>query len=156
MLGRAHPLLDRRRPRVHVLDPAQDLDPSRFPRAGGRGAGRRRAPFLARFLGLRQQLDHLLADPAQVRAEFEEHLRGRALALADQAEQDVLGADVVVTELERLPPRQVQRLLGPQRVLVVVTRHFLLWPVISSIFPRTASRLIPIDSRASAAIPSRS
>ena len=45
-----------------------------------------------------QQLDHLLADPAQVRAQLDQHLRRDALALADQAEQDVLGADVVVLQ----------------------------------------------------------
>src|SRR5579875_2360694 len=36
-----------------------------------------------------------------------------ALALADQPEQDVLGADVVVAELQRLAQRQLQHLLGP-------------------------------------------
>ena len=59
-----------------------------------------------------QQLDHLLADPAGVSAQLEEHLGGDALALADQAEQDVLGADVVVPELQRLPQRQLQDILG--------------------------------------------
>src|SRR5438874_9443397 len=36
-----------------------------------------------------------------VGAELLQHLRRNALALADQPEQDVLGADVVVTELQR-------------------------------------------------------
>ena len=45
-----------------------------------------------------QQLDHLLADPAQVRAQLDQHLRRDAVALMDQAEQDVLGTDVVVVE----------------------------------------------------------
>jgi len=40
-----------------------------------------------------QQLDDLLADPVQVSAQPDQHLRGDALALADQPEQDVLGAD---------------------------------------------------------------
>ena len=39
---------------------------------------------------------------AEVGAELDQHLRGDALALADEPEQDVLGADVVVTELQRL------------------------------------------------------
>ena len=41
-----------------------------------------------------------------------QHLGGDALALADQAEQDVLGADVVVAELQRLAQRQLEHLLG--------------------------------------------
>jgi len=41
-----------------------------------------------------------------------QHLGGHALALADQAEQDVLGADVVVAELEGLAQRELQHLLG--------------------------------------------
>ena len=49
-----------------------------------------------------QQLDDLLADTRQVGAELDEHLGGDAFALPDEAEQDVLGADVVVAELERL------------------------------------------------------
>ena len=63
-------------------------------------------------LGALQQLDHLLADPAGVSAQLDEHLRGDALALADQAEQDVLGADVVVAELQGLPQRQLEDILG--------------------------------------------
>ena len=50
----------------------------------------------------REQLDHLLAHPVEVGAELDEHLGGDALALADEAEQDVLGPDVVVAELQRL------------------------------------------------------
>ena len=38
-----------------------------------------------------------------------------ALALTDQAEQDVLGADVVVAELECFSQRQLEDLLGPRR-----------------------------------------
>ena len=49
-----------------------------------------------------QQLDDLLAHPVEVGAELDQHLGGDALALADEAEQDVLGADVVVAELQRL------------------------------------------------------
>ena len=70
----------------------------------------RRGRLLAR--GALQQLDHLLADPAGVSAQLDQHLGGDALALADQAEQDVLGADVVVTELQGLPQRQLEDLLG--------------------------------------------
>ena len=62
-----------------------------------------------------QQLDDLLADPVQVRAQLDEHLGGYTVALADEAEQDVLGADVVVAELQRLAQRQLQHLLGSGR-----------------------------------------
>jgi len=60
----------------------------------------------------RQQLDDLLAHPVQVGAQLAQHLGRDALALADQAEQDVLGADVVVAELQRLAQGQLEHLLG--------------------------------------------
>ena len=47
--------------------------------------------------------------------ELHEHLGGHALALADEAEEDVLGADVVVAELQRLAQRQLEHLLGARR-----------------------------------------
>ena len=47
--------------------------------------------------------------------ELLQHLGGDALALADQPEQDVLGADVVVAELQRLAQRQLEDLLGARR-----------------------------------------
>ena len=40
---------------------------------------------------------------------MDQHLGGHAVALADQAEQDVLGADVIVTELQRLTQRKLSR-----------------------------------------------
>src|SRR5699024_4816732 len=46
----------------------------------------------------RQQLDDLLTNPSEVGAELDQHLSGYSLALADQAEQNVLGADVAVFE----------------------------------------------------------
>ena len=80
-------------------------------------AGRRRAALGApgRTLVAGQELDDLLAHAAEVGAELDEHLGGDALALADQAEQDVLGADVVVAELQRLAQRQLEHLLRPGR-----------------------------------------
>ena len=41
-----------------------------------------------------------------------EHARGDALALTDEPEQQVLGADVVVVEAPRLVHRQLDHLLG--------------------------------------------
>src|SRR5271170_6112230 len=58
--------------------------------------------FLAWFRLPVQHFDDLLAHPAGIGAELLQHLRGDALALADQAKQDVLGADVVVAEPRRL------------------------------------------------------
>ena len=59
-----------------------------------------------------EQLDDRLADLVQLGAELLEHLGGDALPLADEPEEDVLGADVVVAELERLPQRKLEDLLG--------------------------------------------
>ncbi|MCB5293720.1 hypothetical protein BJQ90_03178 [Arthrobacter sp. SO3] len=69
--------------------------------------------FLARVA--REQLDDLLADPVEIRTELDQHLGGNAFTLADKAEQDVLGADVVVSQLQRLAEREFQDLLGPRR-----------------------------------------
>ncbi len=49
-----------------------------------------------------KQLDYLLAYADEVRTELDEHPRGHALALTDEAEQDVLSTDVVVPQLQRL------------------------------------------------------
>ena len=72
-----------------------------------------------------QQLDDLLADPVEVGAELLQHLGGDALALADQAEQDVLGADVGVAELQRLAQGQLEHLLGARRERDVAARGLL-------------------------------
>ena len=81
----------------------------------GRGVLRRGAAGRGRLLALvaGQQLDDLLADPVEVGAELDEDLGGDALALADEAEQDVLGPDVVVAELQRLAQAQLEDLLRP-------------------------------------------
>ena len=76
----------------------------------GEAAGRGRLLALVTA----EQLDDLLADAVEVGAELHQDLGGDALALADQAEQDVLGADVVVAELQRLAQRQLQHLLRPR------------------------------------------
>jgi L-fuconolactonase len=67
----------------------------------------------ARRLAL--QPEDLLPDPVQVAAKPDQHLGRHAITLAEQAEQDVLGADVVVAEQQRLAQRQFQHLLGPRR-----------------------------------------
>ena len=78
------------------------------------------------FLGAgvaRQQLDDLLADAREIGAELHEHLRGDAFALADEPEEDVLGADVVVAELQRLAQRELEDLLGAGRERDVTRRR---------------------------------
>ena len=54
------------------------------------------AAFFLVTLVAAEQLDHLLAHAGQVSAELDQHLRCHALTLADEAQQDVLGADVLV------------------------------------------------------------
>src|SRR3712207_8113551 len=93
-------------------------------RALGGPAGRGR--LLALVAG--EQLDDLLADTVEVGAELHQDLGGDALALADEAEQDVLGADVVVAELERLAQRQLEHLLRPRGEGDVAGRGLLALP----------------------------
>ena len=79
---------------------------------GADGALLRATGFGVVALEAGQQLDDLLADARQVGAELDQDLRGDALALADEAEQDVLGADVLVAELQGLAEGVLEDLLG--------------------------------------------
>ena len=78
-------------------------------------ARRGAAARLVFLLNAGEQLDDGLADLVEVGAELLEHLGGHAFALADEAEEDVLGPDVVVSELEGLAQRQFEDLLGAGR-----------------------------------------
>ncbi len=82
--------------------------------AAGRPAAPRRVRRSGRFFALdtRQQLDDGLTDLLQLGAQLLQHLGGDALAFADQPEEDVLGADVVVAQLQRLAERKLEDLLG--------------------------------------------
>ena len=64
---------------------------------------------------LRQDADDLVADLVEVHAEGLEDAGGDALALADEAEQQVLGADVVVAEAARFVDRELDDALRPWR-----------------------------------------
>src|SRR5205823_10858137 len=75
-----------------------------------------------------EQLDDLLADPVEVGAELDQHLGGDALALTDQAEQDVLGTDVVVAELQRLAEAELEDLLRARGERDVPARGLLALP----------------------------
>ncbi len=72
-----------------------------------------------------EQLDDLLADPVQVGAKLDQHLGGDTVALADQAEQDVLRANVVVAKLQRLAERELKHLLGSRGERDVPRRRLL-------------------------------
>ena len=65
--------------------------------------------------GAREHADDLVADLLGVGVEVGEDPGGDALVLADEPEQDVLGADVVVAQRQRLAQRQLEHLLRPRR-----------------------------------------
>ena len=71
------------------------------------------APF---FHAVAEQVEHLLTDVLQLQAEVHEHLGGHPFLLAQQAQQDVLGADIVVVEVAGLLHRILDHLLGPGRL----------------------------------------
>ena len=73
----------------------------------------RRAAAAAARAG--QHADDLVADLLGVGVEVEQDAGGDALVLAHEPEQDVLGADVVVAEAERLAQRELEHLLGARR-----------------------------------------
>src|ERR1700755_3413654 len=84
---------------------------------GRRAALRARAlgAALTATAGTRQHADDLVADLLGVGVEVQEDAGGDALVLTDQAEQDVLGADVVVAEAEGLAECTLQHLTGTRR-----------------------------------------
>ncbi len=63
--------------------------------AAHRRCRRRALSFLP--VGPRDQPVDLLADAIEVRTELHQDLRGGTILVADKAEQDVLGPDVVMT-----------------------------------------------------------
>ena len=71
--------------------------------------------LLAAAAGTGEHPDDLVADLLRVGVEVEQDAGGDALVLAHEPEQDVLGADVVVAEAERLAQRQLEHLLGARR-----------------------------------------
>src|SRR5690606_34051501 len=80
-------------------------------RAGGLALGGAASGGRLLALVAREALDDFLAHGRRLGLEAGEHLDRGALALAQQAEQDVLGADVVVAQLERLAKAQLEDLL---------------------------------------------
>jgi hypothetical protein len=72
-------------------------------------------PPWRRPAGAGEHADDLVADLLGVGVEVEEDAGGDALVLPDQAEQDVLGADVVVPKAERLAEGELEDLLRAGR-----------------------------------------
>ena len=83
--------------------------------AGARARARAGGGSLAASAGAGEHADDLVADLLRVRVEVDEDARCDALVLAHEAEQDVLGADVVVAQAQRLSQRELEHLLGARR-----------------------------------------
>ena len=88
----------------------------------GTDAGAGRGLFAAaatggtrRALVAGEQLDDLLAHTGEIGAELDEHLSGDAFTFTDEPEQDVLGTDVVVAELECFTQGQFEDFLRTRR-----------------------------------------
>ena len=60
-----------------------------------------------------EQIENLLADVLQFEPQVHQHLRGHPLLFAEQPQQDVLGADVIMVEVTGLLHRILDHLLGP-------------------------------------------
>ena len=73
------------------------------------------AALLAAAAGAGEHADDLVADLLGVGVEVEQDPRGDALVLADEPEQDVLRADVVVAERQSLAQRELEHLLRARR-----------------------------------------
>ncbi len=89
------------------------------------GAGGGALAALTATARARKHPDDLVADLLGVGVEVEQDAGGDALVLADQAEQDVLGADVVVAEAQSLAQRELENLLGARRERDLAAGDFL-------------------------------
>src|SRR5207247_9986666 len=83
------------------------------------------SPTLAATARTGEHPDDLVADLLGVGVEVEQNPGGDALVLADQPQQDVLGADGVVAEGERLAKRKLQHLLRPRGERDLARGHLL-------------------------------
>src|SRR5581483_4986087 len=81
-------------------------------RSADAGAGTRGCGAALAAAGAGQHPDHLVADLLRVGVEVEQDPSRDTLVLAYEAEQDVLGADVVVSQAQSLAQRQFEHLLG--------------------------------------------
>ena len=67
-----------------------------------------RSLFAASVHPVTEQVEHLLAHFFQLQVQVHQDLGGHALLLAQQAEQEVFGADVVVIEVARFLDRSTR------------------------------------------------
>jgi hypothetical protein len=72
-----------------------------------------------------EQLQDLISDPVEVRAKLHQNLGRNALTFTNQAEQDVLGADVRMIDLERFAQTQFQYFFCSRREWDVSTWRLL-------------------------------
>jgi len=112
------------------------------------------APGPGATAGPGKHADDLVADLLGVGVEVEQDARGHALVLAHQAEQDVLGADVVVAEAQRLAQRELEHLLGARREGNLAGGDLLTGADDAHDLARTRSTVMSSDSRTRAASPS--
>jgi hypothetical protein len=66
-------------------------------------------------LNVAQQTEDRVANTFEIRSTGNQHLCRNALTFTDEPQQDVLRADVVVAELQRLAQRELEHLLGTRR-----------------------------------------
>lgn len=100
--------------------------------------------------------DNLLAHSRQVSAQADEYLHGGALALPNEAEEQVLGADIVMAQLKGFTQGKLEDLLrAGVKGGDPVVEELAGW-MVSATFSRTAPRSIPRDASALAATPSPS
>ena len=100
------------------------------------------------------QPGHLLTRSGQVGAQLSQHVGGHAVAFPDEAEQDVLAADIRVTETVGFPQRQLQRRFRPGVNRMCPEGACSPRSTDSSTRCRMAPGLISSDSRTSTARPS--
>ena len=72
-----------------------------------------------------EEVEDFLTDFLELEAQVHEHLRGHAVVLAQQAEQEVLGAHVVVVQVARFLDRVLDDLLGAGRLRELAHGHHL-------------------------------
>ena len=94
-------------------------------RLAGGSAGQTAGPLgtFRAFHAMAQQVQDLFADLFQLQAEVHQHLGGHPLLLAQQSEQDVFGAHVVVIEDAGFLHRVFDDLLGPGRLRQLAHGH---------------------------------
>ena len=106
------------RPRFDPVFPAQP--------PGARSRTRACLPLTS--VGAGQESDDRFARLLVIHVELEQDVRGDPVVLPEEPEQDVLRPDVVATERERLPERELEHLLRPRRERDLAARHLLARP----------------------------